>query len=150
MRRQQEKHCFVACSEDKVNAGLCDCINRMRNAKPVLPADKLCVGLKLWLVRSHYYRHDNREPIEVTISKVGKKYFELEEYTRTKFEIETLKQVSKTNYIDKCHLTLQEILDEREADKLVGQIKNIFGVYGKPKLTLEQLRKIMDVVDGKI
>ncbi len=29
--RQQEKHCFVACSEDKVNAGLCDCINRIRN-----------------------------------------------------------------------------------------------------------------------
>jgi hypothetical protein len=28
---QQEKHCFIACSEDKVNAGLCDCINRMRN-----------------------------------------------------------------------------------------------------------------------
>ena len=29
--QQQEKNCFVACSEDKVNAGLCDCINRMRN-----------------------------------------------------------------------------------------------------------------------
>lgn len=29
--RQQEKHCFVACSEDKVNSGLCDCINRMGN-----------------------------------------------------------------------------------------------------------------------
>ena len=29
--RHQEKHCFVACSEDKVNSGLCDCINRMRN-----------------------------------------------------------------------------------------------------------------------
>lgn len=29
--QQQEKHCFMACSEDKVNAGLCDCINRMRN-----------------------------------------------------------------------------------------------------------------------
>jgi hypothetical protein len=29
--RQQEKHCFIACSEDKVNAGLCDCINKMRN-----------------------------------------------------------------------------------------------------------------------
>jgi hypothetical protein len=29
--RQQEKQCFIACSEDKVNAGLCDCINRIRN-----------------------------------------------------------------------------------------------------------------------
>jgi hypothetical protein len=29
--KQQKKHCFIACSEDKVNAGLCDCINRMKN-----------------------------------------------------------------------------------------------------------------------
>lgn len=29
--QQQEKHCLVACSEDKVNAGLCDCLNRMKN-----------------------------------------------------------------------------------------------------------------------
>ena len=73
----------------------------------------------------------------------------MEDYPRAKFEIETLKQVTETNYIDRCHLTLQEILDEREFDKLVGEIKNIFGGYGKPKLALEQLRKIMDVVGGK-
>lgn len=29
--KQQEKNCFIACSEDKLNAGLCDCINRMKN-----------------------------------------------------------------------------------------------------------------------
>jgi len=29
--KQQNKHCFIACSKDKVNAGLCDCVNRMRN-----------------------------------------------------------------------------------------------------------------------
>ena len=85
----------------------------------LLPAVKLCVGQKLWLVRSHHYRNDDRTPKEVTISKVGKKYFELEDYPRAKFEIETLKQVTETNYIDRCHLTLQEILDEREFDKLV-------------------------------
>ena len=116
----------------------------------VLPAVKLCVGQKLWLVRSHHYRSDNREPIEVTISKVGKIYFELENYRRAKFGIETLKLNTESNYVDRCYLTLQEILDERESDKLAGEIKNIFGGYGKPKLTLEQLRKIMDVVGGKI
>lgn len=116
----------------------------------LLPAIKLCVGQKLWLLRSHHYRNDDRTPKEVVISKVGKKYFELEDYPRAKFEIETLKQVTETNYIDRCHLTLQEILDEREVDKLVGEIKNIFGGYDKPKLTLEQLRKIVDVVGGKI
>jgi hypothetical protein len=29
--QQQHKQCFIACSKDKVDAGLCDCINRMRN-----------------------------------------------------------------------------------------------------------------------
>lgn len=119
-------------------------------AKVLLPAVKLFVGQKLWLVRSHHYRNDDRTQKEVTISKVGKKYFELEDYPRAKFEIETLKQVTENNYIDRCHLTLQEILDAREFDKLVGEIKNIFGGYGKPKLTLDQLRKIKDVVGGKI
>jgi hypothetical protein len=27
--QQQDKACFVACSEDKVNSGICDCVNRM-------------------------------------------------------------------------------------------------------------------------
>lgn len=29
--RQEKKNCFIACNEDKVNSGLCDCINIMRN-----------------------------------------------------------------------------------------------------------------------
>lgn len=27
---QTEKYCFVACSKEKVNSGLCDCINRIK------------------------------------------------------------------------------------------------------------------------
>jgi hypothetical protein len=34
MARQTEKHCFAACSEDKVKNGLCDCVNRMRKFVP--------------------------------------------------------------------------------------------------------------------
>jgi hypothetical protein len=47
--RKQEKHCFVACSEDKVNAGLCDCINRMRNEalRQPLVIGSLCTCTKL-------------------------------------------------------------------------------------------------------
>lgn len=29
--RQEEKNCFIACSEDKVKQGHCDCVNRMQN-----------------------------------------------------------------------------------------------------------------------
>lgn len=29
--KQIEKRCFIACSEDKIKNGLCDCVNIMRN-----------------------------------------------------------------------------------------------------------------------
>lgn len=31
--KQQQKNCFIACSEEKINPGLCDCINRMKNRR---------------------------------------------------------------------------------------------------------------------
>ena len=120
------------------------------NANVLLPSVKLCVGQTIWIVPSHYYRSDNKEPKEVVISKVGRKYFELDGYPRSKFNIETLKEENETNYKSQCYITLQEILDEREAERLTNQLKNIFGTYGRVNLTLEQLRKISDVVGGKI
>jgi len=123
---------------------------KSNNSNVLLPAVKLCVGQTIWIVPSHYYRSDNKEPKEVVISKVGRKYFELEGYNRSKFNIETLQEENETNYKSQCYLTLQEILDEREIEKLTSQLKNIFGTYGKLDLTLEQLRKITDIVGGKI
>jgi hypothetical protein len=44
----EEKHCFVACGKDKVNTGLCDCINRMKlqpnekQSEPELPPCDVC------------------------------------------------------------------------------------------------------------
>jgi hypothetical protein len=29
--KQQQKNCFIACNSEKINAGLCDCVNIMRN-----------------------------------------------------------------------------------------------------------------------
>jgi len=111
---------------------------------------KLYVGQNLWLVSSHNYKRVDLEPIEVTISKVGKRYFELVGYTRSKFDIQTLKQVTDTNYIDECYLTLQEIFDKRESDKLIEKIRKVLGGYNKPNLTLEQLRKIWYILNDDI
>jgi len=46
--QQREKRCFIACSEDKVNAKLCDCINRMRNKVLCQPPviDSVCTCTK--------------------------------------------------------------------------------------------------------
>ena len=107
---------------------------------------KLYIGQTVWLVRSNHYRKEH-EPIESTISSIGGKYFKLKDGdTRRKFDIETLKLVTESNYVDRCYLTLGEILDEKESDKLVRQIRSIFRDYGKSNLTLEQLRNIMTVV----
>lgn len=35
--KQQEKNCLIACSEDKVKQGHCDCVNRMRNQALNIP-----------------------------------------------------------------------------------------------------------------
>lgn len=45
--RQEEKHCFIACGDDKVKSGLCDCINRMQKQAlnipdVVVPKGTLC------------------------------------------------------------------------------------------------------------
>lgn len=110
--------------------------------------EKLKVGQKLWLVASSHYRNDKRNPVEVTVSKIGNKYFELEEYSHCKFEIKTLKKVTETNYVDVCYFSLQEILDLREVELLIGKIRNVFGGYIYPKLTLDQLRKIQDIINS--
>lgn len=35
--RLEEKNCFIACSEDEVKQGLCDCINRIQNQALNIP-----------------------------------------------------------------------------------------------------------------
>lgn len=46
--RHQEKHCFAACSEDKVNSGLCDCINRLRNENNMTTKTEFINKWKCW------------------------------------------------------------------------------------------------------
>ena len=58
--KQVKKSCFIACSQSKVDAGLCDCVNRMRNEaslhqQPLLKREKISLGgYEMWLDRSRY------------------------------------------------------------------------------------------------
>lgn len=56
--RHQEKHCFVACSEDKIKQGLCDCINRMRNEALHQP---VVSGSLLVEIKSLLYQYRDEE-----------------------------------------------------------------------------------------
>lgn len=113
------------------------------DAKPVLSA--VVVGQKVW-VNPSSFRRSIREPFEATVSKVGRKYFELMECPREKYDLETLRQVTETNYENKVHLKLQDIFDEKEHQKLSDEIKRAFNGYGKLQYSLEQLRKIAEIV----
>lgn len=113
------------------------------DAKPVLSA--VVVGQKVWVNPSSLWR-SRIEPFEATVSKVGRKYFELIECPREKYDLETLRQVTETNYENKVYLKLQDILDEKEHQKLSDKIKRSFNGYGKLQYSLEQLRKIAEIV----
>ncbi len=109
---------------------------------------KLKQGDKLWIVVINY-RGVSEEPKEVTVGKVGNKYFEIDGIYRSRFEIETLREYGSGNYKAQCYLTLQEILDERECSKLNSEMRELFSVYGNTKLSLEQLRSINEIVNYK-
>ena len=112
-------------------------------AKPMLSS--VVVGQKVWVNPSSLWR-SRIEPFEATVSKVGRKYFELTECPREKYDLETLRQVTETNYENKVYLKLQDILDEKEHQKLSDEIKRAFNGYGKLQYSLEQLRKIAEIV----
>ncbi|MDP2692706.1 MAG: hypothetical protein Q8O88_03660 [bacterium] len=79
--------------------------------------------------------------LQVTVSKVGNKWFEVKELPRIKFEIETLLD-EKSNYGYghnwQGYLSMQEINDKNEQKKLTVLIQESFK---KKHFTLEQLRE---------
>ncbi len=113
------------------------------DTKPVLSV--VVVGQKVWVNPSSLLR-SKKEPFEATVSKVGRKYFELIECPREKYDLKTLRQVTEMNYENQVYFKLQDILDEKEHQKLSNEIKRAFNGYGKLQYSLEQLRKIAEIV----
>ncbi len=100
------------------------------------------VGQIVWV-----YAHDGRKHSSLTnkeVTSVGRKYFQI---GRDKFSLEDLSEVKNYGYPDQVYLTQQERLDEEEADRLEGKIRQSFPSYGGPKFTLDQLRRIAAIID---
>jgi hypothetical protein len=115
-------------------------------AKPMLPA--VFVGQVLF--REKFNRNAPSEIVEVTVGKVGKKYFYLTGWAeRYPIDKETLKYTDK-NYSQsnfQLYRDKQEILDRREKSKLFDLLQKHFNWSGNgSKNTLEQLRKVVDVL----
>ena len=102
------------------------------------------------LFREKFNRNAPSEIVEVTVGKVGKKYFYLTGWEeRYPIDKETLKYTDK-NYIQsnfQLYRDKQEILDRREKSKLYDLLQKHFNWSGNgSKNTLEQLRKAVEVL----
>ena len=112
-----------------------------------MPKHNLKSGQKLILEPSEYSRELTVK--EVTVDKVGNKYFTLVEYPRDKFSIDTFEEHSVYRYsnLSKCYLSLDSYNEMKEAN----QLKNTFREYFKScsvDLTLNQLREIDAIIKG--
>lgn len=86
---------------------------------------------------------------EAKVIKVGNKYFEVEQtYGRqVKYELETLRESGDTNYRNIVYLSEQDILDEKEFNSLSKIIRDKIDRYGKLPFTLDQLRRINNILN---
>ena len=102
------------------------------------------------LFREKINRNAPSEIVEVTVGKVGEKYFYLTGWEeRYPIDKETLKYTDK-NYSQsnfQLYRDRQEILDRREKSKLYDLLQKHFNWSGNgSKNTLEQLRKAVEVL----
>ena len=115
-------------------------------AKPMLPA--VFVGQVLYREKSN--RNEPLEIVEVTVGKVGKKYFYLtgweERYPIDKESLKyTDKNYSQSNF--QLHRDKKDILDRREKSKLLDVLQKHFNwsCHGS-RNTLEQLRQVANIL----
>lgn len=105
----------------------------------------LVVGQKVWVMPSKYTRGERTQK-EATVSKIGRKYFELEGFIMRKYRISDGVEENNTNYKGKVYTNLQQILDEKEHAKISSELRKIFLGYGKLPYDLAILKKIRDLL----
>lgn len=100
------------------------------------------VGQKVWVYEARYRVAGLTE---ATITKVGKKYFEVDA-VRGKFYIEDLRFVTEYSSNCRVYLSRHDYEDEKETKYLEDKLRSIFKVYGRTNLSLEQLRQINKII----
>jgi len=79
------------------------------------------------------------------VSKVGNKYFECLNF-RGRFSIDTLLEKSEYKRTQ-LYVEIQPLLDSKERAEIESTVRTIFKTYGKINLTLEQLRRINEIIN---
>lgn len=104
------------------------------------------VGDKLYMVwiGDRRYKQSNRE---VTVTKVGRKYFYVDD-DNTQFDLEDWKSTWEFGGSDwECYESKQAYDDHAELVKLNDKFRDRFSRYGKPNITLDQARRIMEIIN---
>jgi len=92
---------------------------------------------------------------EWEIIKVGRKYVTVRlpnsNTGEIKFDMEDHRQVVNCGgcYWE-LYLSVQEILDEAESERISYKLRNVFSGYGKSYLSLDKLRRIQDIIDEEV
>ncbi|MFQ3543547.1 hypothetical protein Q7A53_05630 [Halobacillus rhizosphaerae] len=112
--------------------------------------ERLKVGMKLYLQPTGNMARRTKEVKEVTVSKVGRKYFEVEELWRDKFAIDDLRDVTEYSNDWQGYFSLQELEDDEEYEELLSDLRIYFGSIGRNRnstnLSLDQLRQIKEMI----
>lgn len=104
---------------------------------------KLKIGQTIWYKSGE----PNKPVVEATITKVGKKYININ-INRNAFFKDSLIEVKNYGYKGQIYLDKQDILDEQEHLKLSNYVRSFVGSYGScTKLSLQQLREICAIMN---
>jgi len=115
-----------------------------------MSSPKIKVGQKVYIkTYGNARRRLGDKILDDVITKVGRKYFEVENLFRIRFFIKTMLNDGNGYACDyHCYLNRKEIEDEQEYSKLGSKFRDIFQ-HSKLPLTLSQLREIDAITKQK-
>lgn len=110
--------------------------------------NKLTVGQTVYLKPINNAARGSSEIRQEVITKIGKKFFYAGERNE-RFYIETMfHDAGEYSSRYKAYLSVQTITEEKEANVLNDFICNYFSYKGTPRLPLDKLRKIKEIIES--
>ncbi len=112
---------------------------------------KVVIGQKLYSLNiNNAARGVEQKLTEVTVVKVGRKYFTVQvsnqSFARAQYHIDTWREVTDYTPDHQLFETVQEYEDSIERTRLRNTIRKIFGGFGANSLPLDSLRKIDAII----
>ncbi len=97
-------------------------------------------------------RYGRKDILEKVVLKKGRKYFyvgntgETETRRMFKFSLEDMREVTEYSPDWELYLSKQEIIDKEEKKKLMSDIRSVFDRWSTADLTLDQLRRVHEII----